>query len=78
MAKDLPKHGGITMHGIKVGANVPGVIFTVASMLIFLLGVPAFRVFLALSLAVAWGVVLLLQRVHRDLPGDGRVLKLPR
>jgi hypothetical protein len=49
------------MAKIPVRGSVAGVIFTVGSMLIFLLGIPALWCFLAFSLAVGVGVAVVLR-----------------
>jgi hypothetical protein len=49
-------HAGITMHRLRVGGGVAGFIFTVGSLLVFLIGVPAFRSFL--GLAIACGIAI--------------------
>jgi len=54
---DYP-HQGITMHRLRFGGGFAGLIFTIGTLVIFLLGVPVFRGFLAL--AVMCGAVLAL------------------
>lgn len=55
-------HPGISMHRLKVGGGVAGFIFAAGSVLIFLLGIPAFWGFLGLALIVGTGIALLLRR----------------
>lgn len=55
-------HPGISMHRIKIGGGVAGFIFATGSVLIFLLGIPAFWGFLGLALVAGTGVALLMRR----------------
>ena len=55
-------HPGITMHRLKVGGGFAGSIFAAGSVLIFLVGIPAFWVFLGLALVAGTGIALLLRR----------------
>jgi hypothetical protein len=58
--KNAEFHPGITMHRIPVGANVGGLLFTIACILICLVGIPEMRSFagLAIILGVAVATVL--------------------
>jgi hypothetical protein len=65
MAIGIPEghpHPGITMHRIRIGGGIAGFIFAAGSVLIFLLGIPAFWGFLGLALVAGTGVALLLRR----------------
>jgi hypothetical protein len=55
-------HPGITMHRLKVGGGFAGFIFAAGSVLIFLLGIPAFWVFLGLAIVAGTGVALILRK----------------
>lgn len=55
-------HPGISMHRMKIGGGVAGFIFAVGSVLIFLLGIPAFWGFLGLALLAGAAIALLLRR----------------
>lgn len=55
-------HPGISMHRMKVGGGVAGFIFAAGSVLIFLLGIPAFWAFLGLALVAGLGFALFLRR----------------
>jgi len=55
-------HPGISMHRLQVGGGVAGFIFAIGSVLIFLLGIPAFWGFLGLALVAGTGIALLLRR----------------
>jgi len=54
-------HPGITMHKLPVGAGFAGLIFTVGSMAIFLIGLPALWCFLAGAVALGVGVATVLR-----------------
>jgi hypothetical protein len=43
-------HPGITMHRIPVGANVGGLLFTIACILICLISIPALQSFAGLAI----------------------------
>lgn len=53
------------MHSIKIDANIPGLLFTLGCLGIFLVGVPAFRGFLALSIAAGAIIAVVLRILHR-------------
>ena len=58
-------HAGISMHHIGVGAGFAGVVFTVGSMFIFLVGVPGVWAFFALSLGLGLLIATGLYFLHR-------------
>jgi hypothetical protein len=60
-----PSHAEIDMARIKVGGGVAGLIFTLGCMWIFLAGVPALWVFLALAIALGAGFAVLLRFTDR-------------
>jgi hypothetical protein len=55
----------IDMARIKVGGGVAGLIFTIGCMWIFLAGLPALWVFLALALALGAGFAIVLRFTDR-------------
>jgi hypothetical protein len=55
MPSDAP-HPGITMHKIRIGAGVAGFIVVAGFLAIGLIGVPLFRYFLGLALALGAGI----------------------
>ena len=61
-------HPGIAVHKVPVGADVPGLLFAVGMVFIFLLAVPALSFLLAgaavLGIAIAWA----LRALHRSQP----------
>ena len=59
-------HPGITMHAIPINANAAGLIFTLGTMVMFLVGVPLAASFFVASLAAGAAVAVLLRRLHRD------------
>ena len=58
-------HPGITMHKLPVGAGFAGVVFTVGSMVIFLVGLPTLWYFLAGALALGAGIAAVLRFTER-------------
>ncbi|HEX2329369.1 MAG TPA: hypothetical protein VHN74_11655 [Candidatus Angelobacter sp.] len=55
-------HQGITLHRLRVGGGAAGFIFTAGSVLIFLIGIPAFWGFLAVALLAGTAVAVLLRK----------------
>ena len=64
MPNDGP-HPGISMHKIRVGAGVAGFIVVAGFLAIGLAGVPMFRYFLGLAIAVGGGIALGMYWVRR-------------
>ena len=62
---DNKRHLGITMHKMPVGAGFAGVVFTVGSMAVFLIGIPALRYFLLAALALGIGIAVVLHFTDR-------------
>ena len=60
--QDGHPHPGITMHRLKVGGGFAGFIFAAGSVLIFLLGIPAFWAFLGLAIGAGAGIALILRK----------------
>jgi len=58
----------ITMHRIRIGGGVAGLIFAAGACLIFLIGIPALRWFLLGSMAVGAVLAGLLWRWHSKKP----------
>jgi hypothetical protein len=54
-------HPGITIHKIPVGAGFAGLIFTLGSLAIFLIGLPVLWYFLVGALALGVGFALILR-----------------
>ena len=52
-------HPGITIHKIPVGAGFAGLIFTVGSLAIFLIGLPVLWYFLVGAIALGVGFALI-------------------
>jgi hypothetical protein len=61
MSEDYP-HQGITMHRLRVGGGAAGFIFAIGSVLIFLIGIPAFWGFLGVAVLAGALVAVLLSR----------------
>jgi hypothetical protein len=64
MPNDGP-HPGITMHRIRVGAGVAGFIVVAGFLAIGLVGVPLFRYFLVLAIALGTGIAFGLYLARR-------------
>jgi hypothetical protein len=64
MQNNLP-HPGITMHRLRVGAGVAGAIVVAGFLIIGLVGVPLFRYFLGLAIAMGGLVAAGLYLVRR-------------
>jgi hypothetical protein len=56
----------ITMHSLRFGGGFAGLIFTVGSMLIFLVGLPLLWSFLALSMALGIAVAAIFRWIARN------------
>jgi len=54
------RHPGITMHKLSVGGGFIGVVFTVGTALIFVIGFPALWSFVAFSAALGIAIAVLL------------------
>src|SRR5689334_18620238 len=59
-------HPGITMHKIPVHAGVPGVLFTVGMLSVFLLGIPAFGYFLVFATVLGIVFAVMLRFIPRE------------
>jgi hypothetical protein len=58
-------HPGISMHKLPVSSGAAGLLFVAGSMLIFLLGIPALRWFLGVSIALGSAVAGALWLFHK-------------
>jgi len=63
--KDDDPHPGIRMDKLPVGAGFAGLVFTIGSMAIFLLGLPMLWYFLAGAVALGIGVAVVLRLTER-------------
>jgi hypothetical protein len=59
----------INVSKITAGGGIAGTIFTLASMLIFLVGIPALRYFLPAAIFLGVGVALAIHFVRHETPG---------
>ena len=75
MQSEYPEHPhrGITMHRLTVGADFPGLVFAVGSMLIFLLAIPALWYVVAGALVVGLVIAAVLQLVHEKPDESARL-----
>ena len=75
MPNDVP-HPGISMHKIRVGAGVAGFIVAAGFVIIGLTGVPLFRYFLGLAIALGAGIAFGLYWVRRWRQGKSVILSI--
>ena len=59
----------INLSSIQVGAGIAGAMITVASMVIFLVGIPALRYFLPAAILLGLAVALLIHFIRHETPG---------
>jgi hypothetical protein len=64
----------INVSKIAVGSGIAGAIFTVGSMLIFLIGIPVLRYLFPAAILLGSGVALLLHFIRHDAPGASWLL----
>jgi hypothetical protein len=64
----MKRHPGISMHRLPIAGGLMGLVFTVGSCLIFLIGIPAMRYFLAGAIIVGAIIGTLLYRWHQRKP----------
>lgn len=67
-------HPGITMHKIPVQAGFPGVLFTIGSLAIFLLGIAALKYFLVFAIVLGIVFSVMLRFIPREAGGIAFVL----
>jgi hypothetical protein len=73
MREDAPSPQ-INISKIVVGGGIAGAIFAVGSMLIFLIGIPALRYFLAAAVVVGCGVALVIHFIRHETPGASWII----
>ena len=61
-------HPGIMIHKMPVGADIPGLIFAVGMVFVFLLAVPVLWYVLVGAAVLGIGVALLLHLIHDSKP----------
>jgi hypothetical protein len=64
----------INVSSIKAGGGIAGTIFTLASMLIFLVGIPALRYFLPAAIVLGLVMALIIHFVRHETPGKSWIL----
>ena len=69
------RHPGITMHKLPVGGTVMGAVFAIGTTLMFLVGIPLARWFLAGAVVVGAVVAVVLYRWHKRRPVEITDLK---
>jgi len=73
MREDNP-NPQINMSKIVVGGGIAGAIFTVGSMLIFLIGIPVLRYMFPAAITLGCGVALILHFIRHETPGASWIL----
>lgn len=58
-------HPGISMHKIPVRAGFPGLVFTIGTLTVFLMGIPALIYFLVLAIVLGIGFAVMLRFIPR-------------
>jgi hypothetical protein len=66
--RNLERHPGITMHRIAIGGGIMGALFTVGTVLIFVIGVPFGGWFLLASILLGTCVAAILYTWHQSHP----------
>jgi hypothetical protein len=64
----------INVSSIKAGGGVAGAVFTLLSMLIFLIGIPALRYFLPAAIVLGLAVALVIHFIRHETPGKPWIL----
>ena len=64
----------INVSKIKAGGGIAGAIFTLLSVLIFLIGIPALRYFLPAAAILGLALALLMRLMRRETPGRPWIL----
>lgn len=59
-------HPGITMHKIPVQASFPGLVFTIGTLAVCLMGIPALRYFLLFATVLGIGFAVMLRFIPRQ------------
>jgi hypothetical protein len=60
----------INVSSIKAGGGIAGTLFTVCSMLIFLIGIPALRYFLPAAIALGGAIALAIHFKRHETPNS--------
>ncbi len=64
----------INMSKLPVGSGIAGAIFTVGSMAIFLIGIPALRYFLPAAGIMGGVAALVIRSLRREMPSTAHIL----
>src|SRR6266404_5922391 len=73
MSEDTPRPQ-INSAKLRVGGGIAGAIFTIGSMLIFLIGIPVLRYVFPAAILVGFGVALFLHFIRHETPGAPWIL----
>ncbi len=73
MKEDAPKPQ-INASKLVIGGGIAGVIFTVGSMLIFLIGIPVLRYIFPAAVVLGCAVALILRFIRHETPGAPWIL----
>lgn len=68
----------INVSKIVSGGGIAGTIFTLCSMLIFLIGIPALRFFFPAAIVLGCGVFLVIHFMRHETPGKPWILAAPK
>ena len=64
----------INVSKIPGGGGVAGALFTMISLLIFLIGIPALQYFFSAAIILGCGVALVIHLIRHDTPGTSWIL----
>ena len=74
--KDDTSNPQINLSKVAVGGGIAGAIFTIGSMVIFLVGIPLLRYVFPAAIVVGCAVALILHFVRRETPGASWLLSV--
>jgi hypothetical protein len=64
----------INVSSIKAGGGIAGTLFTLISMLIFVIGIPALRYFLPAAIVLGCAVAAIIHFARHETPGKAWIL----
>ena len=70
------RHPGISMHKLPVGGGFVGLLFTVGTAVIFILGFPTLWYFVAFSAGVGVAIALVIRVVHQRTSDRSKPLSI--
>ena len=72
--KDNPAYSEINAAKIPVGGNVGGLIFAVATVMIFFWGIPLLRYMFPAAIALGCGIAVILRLIRHEASGAAWIL----